>query len=163
VQQSSYTLVQEAEYPGGFLIESIIAEIDVEISRLQQARAILAATELSPKLVRLAKTVTIEPAKRASPKRRVMSDETKEKMRQGQLKRWATAKKSATPTKLSGCNKVPKQGSQSRELSPTMDRRRPAIRRVVPGQYASTDFLRAPLALGRDWLWEPKGPCCRIS
>jgi hypothetical protein len=96
------------------LIESIIEEIDVEISRLQQARALLAATEPSPKLGRVAKAITPAPAKKASPKRRAMSAETKEKMRQGQLKRWAAGRKSANPTKVgAGATKLRKKTAKA--------------------------------------------------
>ena len=80
------------------MLESIIAEIDVEISRLQQARALL--VNIEPKRGRPAGTVSLKPAKQARQKRRVMSPETREKMRHGQLKRWAVAKKS-TPPKVS--------------------------------------------------------------
>ena len=95
VGPSSYTLVNGNEYPGGLLIESIIAQIDLEISRLQQARALLAATEPGPKVGSPA--IKLKPATNSSPKRRVLSAETKEKMRLGQLKRWAAAKKPAKP------------------------------------------------------------------
>jgi hypothetical protein len=77
------------------VIESIIAEIDVEISRLRQARALLANE--GPKRGR---PVTKTPAKvdqLSVRKKRVVSPETKERMRQGQLKRWALAKKSVKP------------------------------------------------------------------
>jgi hypothetical protein len=80
---------------GGLLIESIIAQIDLEISRLQQARALLAATESGPNVDSAAKTIKLKSTTKSSPKRRVMSAETKEKMRLGQLKRWAAAKRSA--------------------------------------------------------------------
>ena len=97
------------------MIKSIIAEIDVEISRLQQARALLAATtEPSPQLGRLAKAITTAPPKNASPKRRGMSAETKEKMRQGQLKRWAAARKSGNPTKaVAGATKLRKKAAKA--------------------------------------------------
>jgi hypothetical protein len=74
------------------VIDSIIAEIDVEISRLKQVRALLAND--GPKRGRPA-TKTMAAVDRSSlRKKRVMSPEGKERMRQGQLKRWAIAKKS---------------------------------------------------------------------
>jgi hypothetical protein len=75
------------------VIDSIIAEIDVEISRLKQVRALLAND--GPKRGRPA-TKTMAAVDRSSlRKKRVMSPEGKERMRQGQLKRWAIAKKSS--------------------------------------------------------------------
>jgi hypothetical protein len=109
---SSYTLVNVTVYPGGLLIESIIAQIDLEISRLQQARALLAATDPGPKVGSAA--IKLKPATKSSPKRRVLSAETKEKMRLGQLKRWAAAKKSAKPAASgAGASKPPKKAAKT--------------------------------------------------
>lgn len=77
------------------MIESIIAEIDVEISRLKQVRALLVND--SPKRGRPATKTTAKAGQLSVRKKRVMSPETKEPMRQGQLKRWAAAKKSIKP------------------------------------------------------------------
>lgn len=74
------------------MIESIIAEIDVEIGRLQKVRALLANEQ--PKRGRPSKKPSVSPIEPASRKKRVFSPETKERMRQSQLKRWAAAKKS---------------------------------------------------------------------
>jgi hypothetical protein len=74
------------------VIESIIAEIDVEILRLKQVRALLANE--GPKRGRPATKTTAKADQLSVRKKRVVSPETKERMRQGQLKRWATAKKS---------------------------------------------------------------------
>lgn len=77
------------------MIESIIAEIDVEILRLKQVRALLANEE--PKRGRPATKTIAKVDQLPVRKKRVVSPETKERMRQGQLKRWATAKKSVKP------------------------------------------------------------------
>ena len=75
------------------MIETIIAEIDVEITRLKQVRALLVND--GPKRGRPATKLTANVDQPTVRKKRVMSPQTKERMRQGQLKRWATAKKSA--------------------------------------------------------------------
>lgn len=75
------------------MIESIIAEIDVEILRLKQVRALLVND--GPKHGRPLRKLTANVDQPPIRNKRVMSPETKERMRQGQLKRWATAKKSA--------------------------------------------------------------------
>jgi hypothetical protein len=77
------------------VIESIIAEIDVEILRLKQVRALLANEE--PKRGRPVTKTAAKADQLSVRKKRVVSPETKERMRQGQLKRWATAKKSVKP------------------------------------------------------------------
>ncbi len=77
------------------MIESIIAEIDVEILRLKQVRVLLVND--APKGGRYATKTTAKVDQLPLRKKRVMSAETKERMRQGQLKRWAAAKKSAKP------------------------------------------------------------------
>jgi hypothetical protein len=77
------------------VIESIIAEIDVEISRLKQIRALLANEE--PKRGRHATKFAANAVQSSVRKKRVVSPEAKERMRQGQLKRWAIAKKSVKP------------------------------------------------------------------
>ena len=74
------------------MLESIITNIDAEISRLNQAKALLSGVEPKRKLGRPAKAVSLEISKK--PKRRTISPEVREKMRQAQIKRWAAAKKS---------------------------------------------------------------------
>jgi hypothetical protein len=74
------------------VIESIIAELDVEIAHLQKVRALLVNDK--PKRGRPAKVVSVSPVDPPSLKKRVLSPEAKERIRQGQLKRWAAAKKS---------------------------------------------------------------------
>jgi hypothetical protein len=60
------------------VLESIIAEIDVEISRLKQVRALLAND--GPKRGRPARVVSVSPPIRP-PAGRVLSPETRERMR----------------------------------------------------------------------------------
>ena len=74
------------------MIESIISEIDVEISRLKQVRALLSND--GPKRGRPATKTFAKADQPSARKKRVVSPESKERMRQGQLKRWASAKKS---------------------------------------------------------------------
>ena len=77
------------------MLESIIAEIDVEISRLKQVRALLSND--GPKRGRSATKTFAKADLPSARKKRVVSPEAKERMRQGQLKRWASAKKSVKP------------------------------------------------------------------
>jgi hypothetical protein len=77
------------------LLETILAEIDAEIARLQQVRALLMPAAMPAKRGRgrPAKTRATSAPKKA--KRRTMSAEARELVRQAQLKRWAATKKSA--------------------------------------------------------------------
>lgn len=80
------------------MLEKIIAEIDAEIVRLQSVRALLSgstttAVKRGPgRPPKTPGTVTAAPKKT---KRPPLSPEAREKIRQGQLKRWAAAKKAA--------------------------------------------------------------------
>jgi hypothetical protein len=77
------------------LLKNIVTEIDSEIARLQQARALLATIEApKPKRGRPAKSAAVTPVVKAkATKRRTLSTEAREKIRQAQIKRWAKAKK----------------------------------------------------------------------
>jgi hypothetical protein len=75
------------------VIESIIAELDVEIVRLQKVRALLVNDR--PKRGHPAKAASVSPIEIPSRKKRVLTPEAKERSGQGQLKRWAAAKKAA--------------------------------------------------------------------
>lgn len=75
-------------------LQGIIAAIDAEIAKLQQARALLSGGVEPKKRGRPAKkaaSATVE----SRPKRRTLSPETKKKMADGQKRRWAVAKKTA--------------------------------------------------------------------
>jgi hypothetical protein len=83
-------------------LESILAEIDTEIARLQSAKALLSAgsvvtTPTLRKRGRPAKVKAETLAPKKSAKRRTMSAEAKKRIRQAQLKRWAATKKAAKP------------------------------------------------------------------
>lgn len=75
-------------------LESILAEIDAEIARLQSAKALLSSvtTATIGRRGRPANVKTDMP-RPAKPARRTMSAEAKERIRQAQLKRWAATKK----------------------------------------------------------------------
>jgi hypothetical protein len=80
------------------MLESILAEIDAEIARLQAAKALLSSepgVRTSRKLGRSAGLAAVAPAKAA--KRRTLSAEARDRIRQAQIKRWAAAKKAAKP------------------------------------------------------------------
>ena len=77
------------------MLESILTEIDAEIARLQKARTILSAVDLQAKRKpgRPKKAALVELSKPIKAKR-TLSAEARERIKQGQLKRWAAAKKS---------------------------------------------------------------------
>jgi len=70
-------------------IESILAEIDAEISRLSQVRTLLAGTR-STSAPSSANKSTRGPAKRR--KKRVLSPEARKRIAEAQRKRWAAQK-----------------------------------------------------------------------
>ena len=71
--------------------KSILAEIDEEIARLQEARALLVrdSTRTNHRQQRAIKSVNV------TKKHHAMSEEGRERVRQAQLKRWAVIKKKA--------------------------------------------------------------------
>jgi len=71
--------------------KSIPAEIDDEIARLQEARALLVrdSTRTNHRQKRATKSVNV------TKKHHAMSEEGRERVRQAQLKRWAAIKKKA--------------------------------------------------------------------
>jgi hypothetical protein len=73
------------------MLEDILAKIDAEIDRLRQARSLLVQNQPSRR-----DTGRGSPAvARKRTKRRTLSVEAREKIRQAQLKRWSVAKKIA--------------------------------------------------------------------
>lgn len=72
------------------MIESILAEIDAEIARLQAAKALL-RSESGVGTIRKPGKPAVAPLKAAS--RRKLSAEARERIRQAQIKRWAATKK----------------------------------------------------------------------
>ena len=75
-------------------IESIIAQIDEEIAKLTQIRALLATTGGVAKKVALPKGTKL-PAQAKGKKRRVLSPEARKRIADAQRKRWAALKAKA--------------------------------------------------------------------
>jgi hypothetical protein len=74
-------------------LDNLLATIDAEITRLQQARALLAGTSTAPSR-RKAASKPSAPKKKAAPKR-TMSAEARKRIGDAQRKRWAAQKKAA--------------------------------------------------------------------
>jgi hypothetical protein len=78
-------------------LDAILSAIDAEISKLQQARAMLADVEAAPIVAvkrgpgRPRKMTATVPVK--AKKKRVLSDDARAKIAAAQKKRWAAAKK----------------------------------------------------------------------
>jgi len=90
------------------MLESILAEIDSEIARLQAAKALLSSasgTVASRKSGKPTGSAAATPVKAV--KRRTMSAEARERIRQAQIKRWATAKKAARPNTNAAVSPIP--------------------------------------------------------
>ncbi len=88
-------------------IESIVAEIDSEISRLRQARALLSdspASKKGPGRPRLSAVKTVAAAK---PKRRPMSAAGRKRIAAAQKARWAKTRKAGS-TKATAKSDSPK-------------------------------------------------------
>ena len=81
------------------MTKSILFEIDAEIARLMQAKALLSSagtTSIKRKPGRPSKTATIVvPVVRKMKKRKKTSAEGRERVRQAQIKRWAAVKLAA--------------------------------------------------------------------
>lgn len=91
------------------MLDSILTEIEAEIARLQAVKALLSSTgtkAVAHKPGRVAvKTTASTPAKKS--KRRRLSAEARERMRQAQIRRWAAAKKSARPNLNATVSPIP--------------------------------------------------------
>jgi hypothetical protein len=72
-------------------IESIIAQIDEEIAKLTQIRALLSTTGIVSAKVALPKARNA-PAQAKGKKRRVLSPEARKRIADAQRKRWAAQK-----------------------------------------------------------------------
>jgi hypothetical protein len=83
------------------MLKSILSEIDAEISRLQQAKALL--TPAGPAAIKREPgrpanpTSVVVPIVQKSKKRGKMKTEARERIRQAQTERWAAVKQSAKP------------------------------------------------------------------
>lgn len=74
------------------MLQSILAEIDAEVARLQAAKALLSSGDgVGARRGRTAGSAAVVPIKPA--KRRTLSAEARERIRQAQIKRWAAARK----------------------------------------------------------------------
>jgi hypothetical protein len=78
-------------------IENILVEIDAEIARLKQARALLAT--LGAAAPKAGPTAKKAPAKAKTRKKRVLSAEARKKIADAQHRRWAKQKAKAKATK----------------------------------------------------------------
>jgi hypothetical protein len=74
-------------------IENILVEIDAEIARLQQARALLAT--LGTSATKAGRPAKKAPAKAKTRKKRVLSAEARKKIADAQHRRWAKLKAKA--------------------------------------------------------------------
>lgn len=72
--------------------ESIIAQIDAEIARLEQVRALLASTGKVAQLVNQRKAGKVAKVKETAKKARVLSPEARKRIADAQRKRWAVQK-----------------------------------------------------------------------
>ena len=84
------------------MTKSILSEIDAEIARLMQAKALLSlagTTAIKRKPGRPSKTAAIVvPVAQKEKKRKKMSAEGRERVRQAQIKRWAAVSQAAKTT-----------------------------------------------------------------
>jgi hypothetical protein len=74
-------------------IDTILSEIDAEIARLKEARALLAS--LGTKTNKAGRAVTKAAAKAKPRKKRVLSAEARKKIADAQHRRWAKQKSKA--------------------------------------------------------------------
>jgi len=91
---------------------SILFEIDAQISLLRQAKALLSSagtTAIRRNPGRPSKTAPIvAPVVQKAKKRKKMSAEGRERVRQAQIKRWAAIRLAATPTAKTAAAPLPK-------------------------------------------------------
>jgi len=84
------------------MMESILIEIDAQIALLKQAKALLSSagtTAIKRKPGRPSKTAFIVvPVAQKAKKRKKMSAEGRERVRQAQIKRWAAVRQAAKTT-----------------------------------------------------------------
>ena len=84
------------------MTKSILSEIDAQIALLRQAKALLSSagtTAIKRKPGRPSKTASIVvPVAQKAMKRKKMSAEGRERVRQAQIKRWAAVKQAAKTT-----------------------------------------------------------------
>lgn len=78
-------------------IENILSEIDAEIARLQEARALLAT--LGTTAAKPGRPAKKAPAQAKTRKKRFLSAEARKKIADAQRRRWAAQKAKAKPAK----------------------------------------------------------------
>ena len=83
------------------MLKSILSEIDAEISRLEQAKTLLSSAgtaAIKRKPGRPPKTASVRiPKVQKTKKRRKLSAEARERIRQAQIKRWAAVTQADKP------------------------------------------------------------------
>jgi hypothetical protein len=99
--------------------ESIIQEIDSEISRLEQAKAILSGTAVKRSPGRPKQTEAVLNTVTAKPTKRVMSAEGKAKIAEAQRARWAKYKRAdKKAAKKAAVKSVPAKKVAVKKASP---------------------------------------------
>jgi hypothetical protein len=97
--------------------ESILSAIDAEISRLKQIKALLSSAEsaqIKRKPGRPANAESlVAPIVQKRKKRRKLSGEARERIRQAQIKRWAAVKQPAKPDANAATVETPKPKKKS--------------------------------------------------
>jgi hypothetical protein len=98
------------------MTKSILFEIDAQIALLRQAKALLSTTgttAIKGKLGRPSKTAAIVvPVAQKAKKRKKMSAEGRERVRQAQIKRWAAIRQ-ATKTTAAPLSKLKKKAAKA--------------------------------------------------
>ena len=98
------------------MTKSILFEIDAQLALLRQAKALLSSAgtaSIKRKPGRPSKTATIVVPVDQKPKRRKkMSAEGRERVRQAQIKRWAAIRLAAAPTAKTAAAPLPKPKSK---------------------------------------------------
>jgi hypothetical protein len=102
-------------------ISQILQEIDAEIARLEQARALLSGTAspAAPKRGRpagVSNAATVAPA--TKPAKRVMSAEARERIAAAQRKRWAKQKKAAAKAPAKAAKKPSAKKTTAKAAKP---------------------------------------------
>ncbi len=103
------------------MMKSILSEIDAEISILKQVKALLSSdtvVAIKRKPGRPPKTVAVVvPKVRKTKKRKKMSADGRERVRQAQIKRWAAVKQAAESNANAAA--VPSSKSKKKEAGKT--------------------------------------------
>jgi hypothetical protein len=102
--------------------KSILSAIDAEISRLKQVKALLSLAgpaQFKRKPGRPANTQSVVvPIVRKRKKRKKLSAEARERIRQAQIKRWAAVKQAAKPDAKTVAGAPPKEKRRVAKTAP---------------------------------------------